>query len=609
MKFRTLKKTMNNYLKSLILLASFCFLNINLKAQAPPPNQEDDNSSLRVETSARAPENAEMEEVKRQLREQQKQIEQMRMMLAEQSQMIEKLQNSVAQPAKVQPVSPTNSAEAVQQTATIDERLGKVEQESKKTTESLAKNQLGTIGFSGDLRMQYDSFYGLLNNAAKVENPAILGNELSPRHRVRYRLRFAVRGKIGGDVFTGAFAPNGDRRTDKEFEWGFRLTTGNLANPVSANQVLTDYFSRKPIALDQVYVAWRPRPLPGLRVIAGKFEPTWTRTEMTIDNDLQVEGVSQVYSRDLKNSFLKNVTVSAWQLPMLERGTSFVRNASGGVNTVETQRASRDLGLFGAQIQGRFGLSPNTNLTVSAANLFYSNTDAINPIQVFGSNFQLPVTVTIPATSTAPSQTATGVVSIPRDLLVSGNANLGLSAATTNAVNRDGRLASEFNLIDILAQLEFKQFKYNPVTLVFDYVKNTGTKDVLTADASGAAVFLPNDEDTGVWIDFKFQNLRKKRGGDFNAPVGGDLSFGYTFLRIEKDAVLTPFNSDDYIQPSDIRGHRLFFGYTVNPRVSLNFTGFINSRLNGLNGPFAVTPPGSLDRRTYRLQVDTIFRF
>jgi hypothetical protein len=265
--------------------------------------------------------------------------------------------------------------------------------------------------------------------------------------------------------------------------------------------------------------------------------------------------------------------------------------------------------LFGAQIQGRFALSPNTNLTLAATNLYYYGTDAINPIQVFGGNLQLPVTVTVPATATAPSQTATGVINIPKDLLVSGNANLGLSAATTNAVSRNGRLASGFNMVDFLGQLEFRQYKYNPMTFIFDYVRNLNTRDVVVADSSGNDVFLPNDEGDGVWAEFRFQSLRKKRGSDFNAPVSGDLLFSYTFLRIEKDAVLTPFNWDDLLQPSDVQAHRLFFGYTVNPRVSFNFTGLFNRRLNGLNGPFGTNPPGSLDRSTNRIQIDTVFRF
>jgi hypothetical protein len=35
------------------------------------------------------------------------------------------------------------------------------------------------------------------------------------------------------------------------------------------------------------------------------------------------------------------------------------------------------------------------------------------------------------------------------------------------------------------------------------------------------------------------------------------MQFGYTFMRIEKDAVLTPFNFSDVTQQSDMRGHRM----------------------------------------------------
>lgn len=599
---------MNNNLRILYLLLSFCFLNAAVPAQSLTAVEEAGNTAST--TASNSTRISEMEEIKRQLREQQKEIEKLQILTAQQAKMIEKLQNNSVQTTQM----PTASTQATNnpvsaQTETIESRLSKVEEQSKKTIEAIAGNRFGTLGFSGDLRMQYDSLYGLLNNAANVENPAIVGNELSSRQRIRYRLRFAVRGKIGNDVFTGAYAANGEKRTDKEFEWGMRLTAGSLSNPISPNPVLTDFFSRKPIALDQVYVSWRPRPLPGLRLVAGKFEPTWMRTEMIIDNDLQVEGVSEVYSRDIKNSFLKNITFSAWQLPMLERGTNFIRNADGTVNIEESGRSGRDLALYGAQLQTRLALSAKTNLTLAATNLHYANTNSINPIQVFGNNLQLPVTVTIPGTATTPSQTVTGVATISRDLLISGNGNLGLAAATNNAVSRDGRLASGFNLVDFLAQIEFKQFKHNPVTFVFDYVRNTQTRDVIVAGSSGNNVFLPNNENEGVWAELRVQNLRRKRGSDFNAPVGGDFLFSYTFLQIEKDAVLTPFNWDDLVQPSDIRAHRLYLSYTVDPRVAFNFTGLFNRRPNGLLGPFVATPAGSLNRNTNRLQIDTVFRF
>ncbi len=578
-----------------------CFAGVFASAQSFQPTKENSGNGSTEKSS-------EMEDVKRQLREQQKQIDQLQRMIEQQSKIIAQMQNNPApsdQSATVNvPANPTQTSEN-----DVEARLAKVEEQSKKTTESVAKNQLGNLGFSGEIRMQYDSIYGQLNNAPNIENPAILGNELSSRQRIRYRLRFAIRGKIGGDVFSGFYNSSGEKRMDKEFEWGIRFSSGSLSNPVSPNPVLTDFFSRKPIGIDQAFVSWRPRFAPGFRIIAGKFEPTWARTELTIDNDLQVEGVSQIFSRDIKNSFLKNITFSAWQLPMLERGTTFVRNANGTVNIEESRRAGRDLGLFGAQLQSKFALNSKTNLTLSVADLFFANTDAINPIQVFGSNLQLPVTITIPATATTPAQTVTGVVNIPRELLLSGNGNLGLSAATNAAINRNGRLASGFNLVDLLAQIEFKQYKYNPMAFVFNYVRNTQTSDVVVADSAGNDRILPNNENDAIWAEFRIQSLRKKRGSDFGAPVVGDILASYTFLRIEKDAVLTPFNWDDMVQPSDVRAHKLFFSYTVDPRVTFNITGLFNQRPNGLLGPFGTTPPNSLNRSTTRLQFDTVFKF
>ncbi|HEY0408294.1 MAG TPA: putative porin, partial [Pyrinomonadaceae bacterium] len=407
----------------------------------------------------------------------------------------------------------------------------------------------------------------------------------------RIRARLNIRGQIG-----------------KEFDWGLRLGSGSYADAISNNQTLTDFYNRKPFSLDNAYIAWTPRPEKGcrpddkrgLRFQGGKFETPWSRTEMTIDNDLNTEGFSEAYSRDFnckQESGFKNLTFVAWQLPFLERASGFVRNANGTVNVDESRRAGRDLALYGAQLQTRFDLSPLTALTVSVADLYYSGTQFITPIQVFGPNLQLPVTVVIPATATTAAQTVTAQVSIPRELLVSGN--LGLSIASNNATNRDGRLASGFNLVDIIGRLDLKHNKRFPVALIFDYVHNTQTHDVSIAGPGGATIFLPNKENNGYWGEIQVGKTKER----------GDLNFGYTFLRIEKDAVLTPFNFSDIGQQSDASVHRFSFSYTADPRVLLTFTGNVTQRPNGLLGVFGQTPVGSLNTPTTRLQFDTIFRF
>src|SRR5689334_6505120 len=78
------------------------------------------------------------------------------------------------------------------------------------------------------------------------------------------------------------------------------------ADVISTNQTFTDFFTRKPFSLDVAYFTYKPKAIPGFQVQAGKFDPPWTRTEMTWDNDITVEGLTESYTRNFKKSAFKN---------------------------------------------------------------------------------------------------------------------------------------------------------------------------------------------------------------------------------------------------------------------------------------------------------------
>jgi uncharacterized coiled-coil protein SlyX len=455
----------------------------------------------------------------------------------------------------------------------IEDRLKKVETRVA---------EIGAIKFSGDLRLRSESFFGLSNSLTNGVNPAVLGNDLSPRHRMRLRARLQMRGTISD-----------------EFDWGLRIASGSFADNISTNQTLTDFFNRKPFALDQAFITYKPRRAPGLRLQGGKFEPPWAFTELTIDTDLMVEGFNESYTRSFKKSTFKELTLTAWQLPMLERNSAFVRNSNGTVNIDQSRRGGRDLALYGGQVSGRFEPNKKVALSLSLADLYYSGTQFISPVQVFGSQLQLPITFTIPANGATPAQTVTTLLSIARYLLVAGNAGLGLTNASNNATNRDGHLSSGFNLVDMLARLDLKHSKRWPVTLLLDFVTNTQAHDVVAVGPGGADLLLRNHENHGFWGEVQVGQTKTR----------GDIAFAYAFIRIEKDAVLTPFNMSDITQQSDIRAHRVQFSYAADPRVTFTVTGIVTERPNGLLGAFATTPPGSSNRPTTRLQFDTVFKF
>lgn len=589
----------------------------NLYAQTPAPPANDHASNTQATTP--------LDDVRRQLQEQREEIDRLRAALKEQSQLLEQLLTRTANAPAASVTSAAYQTDNVLTTdtlgsttrapadtrtrgATIDATAPPVNAGAQtagaaapKPTE-ITTGLLSSISFFGDFRLRYEGQFGQLNALANSANPAIVGNELSPRNRARYRVRFGIRGQFGREVAKG----------EREFQWGLRFASGTYPDLVSTNQTMTDFFTRKAFGLDQAYITYKPHQVPGLRLQAGKFETPWLFTEMTIDVDLMPEGLNELYSRDLKNSKLKNLTLVAWQLPFLERNSAFVLDANGRVNVEQSERGGRDLALYGAQARARLDLSKHTGLTLSAADLYYSGTQFINIAQFTGGSLQVPVTFTIPANGTTPAQTITTVVQIPRDALVTGS-GIGTSIANTNAVNRDGHLSSGYNLVDLIGRLDLNQSRRFPVALLFDFVHNTQAHDVVVAGSGGANRLLPNHEDNGIWAEARVCKLHDAKTCDnldrLSNAKRGDMLFGYTFIRIEKDAVLTPFNFSDLLQPSDIRAHRLTFTYAVDPRVLLTLTDIISERPNGLLGIFGATPTGSLNRATHRVQFDTVFRF
>ncbi len=167
------------------------------------------------------------------LRDQRAQLEELRKLMIEQQETIKLLTGKLAGLASVDPreglagnaaagadTGSTRITAAAPQTPSVEDRLKKVEGRI---------SEIGAIKFSGDIRLRSESFFGLSNNLATGNNPAALGNELNPRHRMRFRARLALRGSVGD-----------------EFDWGLRLATGSFADNISTNQTLLIFSTANP---------------------------------------------------------------------------------------------------------------------------------------------------------------------------------------------------------------------------------------------------------------------------------------------------------------------------------------------------------------------------
>lgn len=365
--------------------------------------------------------------------------------------------------------------------------------ETQKKVDELYK-RFGAIRFSGDLRFRVETFRNQGFDALA---------EAQDRNRLRIRARLALDGSI-----------------NKNFDWGLRVASGTFTDPISTNQTLTDFFERKPFALERAFIRYDSKTdKVGVQLIAGKFEPTFRRTQMVWDDDVNVEGASEAIYFKTKSP-LRQIKLVAFQLPFNEVS------------------AGKDGVLYGGQAQTDWQFSPAVSINVN--------------VGYYGWNRVDQVLLGLGALATQ----VNGGISNGSGVSGGQNGSLGTTnRIIRNAAGQPVAFLAGFNLLDVLGNLTWQATDRLPVTFTFDYVHN------LTGRVS--------DEKNGYWVGAQLGQAREK----------GDWLFGYYFTRIEQDAVLVPFNFSD-ILASNSRAHMPTFGYQIANNVTAQWTGLFSQRVN-----------------------------
>lgn len=399
--------------------------------------------------------------------------------------------------------------------------------------EELVEGKLKNIGpfsFSGDLRLRHESLFG---------SGPVTGAEPATRNRERYRVRFNVTAKLNDEI-----------------SGGFSLASGDLGDPISTNNTETGFFTRKPFSIDKAYASYKPKFFKPFNVTAGKFGYTWYRTELTFDNDINVEGSSQQVSWDWKDKPFSHFAVIGFELPLLE-----VANGS-------------DSAIFGEQVQTGWNLGPRVKAIADIAYYDYKNPNTIAENQTNGNGF-------------ATQGTATGQ-----------GGTYGFSAATlTNSfgvIAGARQFGSKFGILDSIFQLDFDTgIKRFPLTTLFNFADNTrACENVSAFAAAGVAISCNARDRQGYWAEAQFGQTKVK----------GDWRFGYTFARIEREAVVSAFNASDIRQPTNVAQHRIEGAYQAYPNVTLALTTFIGRQLITEQTP-------NEERWLKRMQFDFNYKF
>lgn len=466
------------------------------------------------------------------------QVRELRKLVELQSGRIEKLESELnsaretatQQPATQQPASAIVDSKA-QATVSVDTLAQKQEAIGKKVDgmENKLKN-VGPFSFSGDIRLRHESFFG---------GGAVTGAAPEDRHRERIRLRFNATAKLNDEI-----------------SGGFSIATGDLGDPISTNSTETGFFTRKPIALDRAWATYKPGFFKPFSVTAGKFAYTWYRTELTFDSDINVEGASEQFIWDWKNTFLSHLGVVAFQLPLFE--------VSGGP----------DSSIIGGQLQTGWKLLPRVKATADVAFYDYRNPNTIAQNQTNGNGF-------------ATQGAATGQ-----------GGNFGFSAAAlTNSFGVIGgsrQFGSGFGILDTIFRFDVDTgVRRFPFYALFNFAQNTRACSNLSAFVNAGVALACNPRDRqAYWAEAQLGQSNEK----------GDLRFGYTFMRIEREAVVAAFVASDIRQPTNVAQHRIEAAYQAYRNVTLNFTTWLGRQLVTAQSP---TP----ERLLKRLQFDVNYKF
>lgn len=149
-----------------------------------------------------------------------------------------------------------------------------------------------------------------------------------------------------------------------EFNFDFRIATGNDSSPTGANFGLgdsssdDDSFSDMEAWLDRAYLTYKPKAVEGLSVLAGKMvNPFYQvgKNELIWDNDLNPEGVAAQYNLKFNEQ------------------TSMFANAAGF--WVAENKEDADISLWGLQGGLTHKVNETDTLTAGAGYFDYGNLD------------------------------------------------------------------------------------------------------------------------------------------------------------------------------------------------------------------------------------------
>ncbi len=389
------------------------------------------------------------------------------------------------------------------------------------------------LRFSGDVRLreQLDSFGA--DNAQFVYLDFLEVNDSGGIGRAgtgaflnttEDRLRTRVRARLGVEATLG-----------ENFTAGLRLATGNLGDPVSTNQTLSQADGRYAFGVEQAYLRYDARDgddWSWLSLWGGRTANPFVSTDLVFDSDLGFEGFAGSYRYGLSSADPAGrhlfVTLGAFPLE-------------------EVEISSDDKWLYAAQIGAAWRFDNRLRLHGALAYYRYENLPGVrNPLD--GDLYDY----------TAPER------------LQKGNTLFDIRNDLDPATNRFA-LAADYHLVDVVMGLEVPVFSRYVVSLLANYVTNIGyDRD----DVFARTGFDIEERTDGYQLELGFGHPEIDRLHAWRA------SLRYRYL--QGDAVPDAFtDSDFHLGGTDAEGFVLRGDYGLGRKVFLTLRYLSSDEIDG----------------------------
>ncbi len=362
--------------------------------------------------------------------------------------------------------------------------------------------------FGGDIASGIEFFGDLRLRSEYIDNKGF--NKERYQWRQRYRLRFGAGAGVTEHV-----------------EVGIRFASGEPSYQTTGNQTLDgENFKKFEFRLDRVFARYsRKIGGVGFTLRAGKFaHPFWYPTEIVWDGDLQPQGVSETLE-------FGNTTVHLAQYVIRQADRNDLPGGSNNGNELYAFQVVHGLELGGM----------DTKMGVS----YYSVSD--------------------------PAQLGRDARASNSDFTTNKNFNTCTSkAGFTSTVSTPcfGEV-SDFNILNLTAQVAFLKDGPLPVRIVGEYVKNMGARSFMVysdpSDTTGAEY---GREDTAWLLGI---------GAGTKRP--GTWRYWLSYSQIEADSVVANFNSDD-LQQTNVNTTSILVSYQITEDMYVYYDGYFQTRNN-----------------------------